>query len=210
MIISSHIRQIIKIGTKILLNKLMLFLIILTFHIEFEKSFIPTFQLHKLYFKSNEIMEINNVVIRWGNKWCANFCATILNRHRGRIFSWKIETFFPTQGIFSVFAVGPPRSAIISPARAHASTHPPVWSLARFSLTHKVTMFTREALRANFFRVFHQREHKAIRRPARHNICCPFVQWKSLPFASFQKGSALNIPRYTRAVPLSTVYDIHR
>lgn len=42
--------------------------------------------------------------------------------------------------------------------------------LTRFSFARKVTMFTREALRVNFFRVFRQREHKAIRRPARDII----------------------------------------
>lgn len=52
-------------------------------------------------------------------------------------------------------------------ARARSSTRS--W-LARFSFARKVTMFTREALRVNFFRVFRQREHKAIRRPARDII----------------------------------------
>lgn len=60
-------------------------------------------------------------------------------------------------------------SAIVFHMCVRAFVHSSRW-LARFSFARKVTMFTREALRVNFFRVFRQREHKAIRRPAQDII----------------------------------------
>lgn len=130
------------------------------------------------------------------------------NRHRDRMSKRKIEILFrPNVSLVSLLSVqrDPPLFLLCS------RTHPAVRSLARFSLARKVTMFTREALRANFFRVFHQREHKAIRRPARDIIFAALLsngnRFRPLPPPLPQKERSIKYSSvHARDPSLSIIY----